>query len=87
MWPLMPFDSDLAESTIGLFKTEAIGDDSPFRDGSLKTIEDVEWRTCPGSIGHDNRRPHSTLGQLPPTEFENNHYAENLSSQPEVTPA
>ena len=35
----------LAESTIGLFKNEAIRDGSPFRTGPLKTIDDVEWIT------------------------------------------
>jgi putative transposase len=32
----------LAESTIGLFKNEAIRDASPFRAGPLRTLDDVE---------------------------------------------
>lgn len=36
-------DNALAESTIGLFKNEAIRDGSPFRTGPLHRIDDVEW--------------------------------------------
>ena len=61
--PLMPFDSALAESTIGLFKTEAIRDDGPFRDGPLKTIEDVEWTTL--SWVDWSRQPQAPLHARP----------------------
>lgn len=40
------YDNALAESTIGPFKPEAIRDDSPFRNGPLKQLEDVEWVTA-----------------------------------------
>ncbi|WP_064076155.1 hypothetical protein [Prescottella equi] len=33
----------MAESTIVLFKTEAIAKNNPFHDGPFKTIEDVEY--------------------------------------------
>ena len=36
------YDNALAESTIGLFKNEAVRDGSPFRTGALRTIDDVE---------------------------------------------
>ena len=39
------YDNALAESTIGLFKNEAIREDSPFRTGPLRTVDDVEWVT------------------------------------------
>jgi putative transposase len=39
------YDNALAESTIGLFKNEAIRDHSPFRVGPLRTLDDVEWVT------------------------------------------
>jgi putative transposase len=35
----------LAETTIGLFKTEAVGPRSPFRTGPMRTIDDVEYAT------------------------------------------
>ena len=40
------YDNALAESTIGLFKNEAVRDGSPFRTGPLRTIDDVEWVTA-----------------------------------------
>lgn len=65
----------LAESTIGLFKTEAIRDDSPFRTGPLRQLEDVEWVTAEWVDWYNSRRLHSTLGHVPPEEFEAAYYA------------
>ena len=39
------YDNALAESTIGLFKNEAIRGDSPFPTHPLRTLDDVEWVT------------------------------------------
>ena len=39
------YDNALAETTIGLFKSEATGCRSPFLAGSLRTIDDVEYTT------------------------------------------
>lgn len=39
------YNNVLAESTIGLFKTEAVSKRSPFLNGPLKTIDDVEFAT------------------------------------------
>jgi putative transposase len=39
------YDNALAETTIGLFKTEAIGSGSPFLSGPLRTVDDVEYAT------------------------------------------
>lgn len=36
------YDEPQARSTIGLFKNEAMRVGSPFRDGPLKQLEDVE---------------------------------------------
>lgn len=78
----------LAESTIGLFKNEAIRDDSPFRNGPLKTIEDVEWVTAEWVDWYNSRRLHSRLGNVPPEEFELAHYADLKSpSRTEMAPA
>jgi putative transposase len=38
----------LAETTIGLFKTEALSRGSPFLAGPLRTIDDVEYATMEG---------------------------------------
>ncbi|OHT76872.1 transposase, partial [Mycobacterium syngnathidarum] len=40
------FDNALAETTIGLYKTEAVRDDSPFRRGPLQRLADVELLTA-----------------------------------------
>ena len=37
------YDNALAESTIGLFKTEAVSKSSPFLQGAIKTIDDIEF--------------------------------------------
>ena len=39
------YDNALAESTIGLFKTEVISKDSPFRMYPAKTVDDIEYAT------------------------------------------
>jgi putative transposase len=39
------YDNALAETTIGLFKTEAVGRGSPFLTSPLRTIDDVEYAT------------------------------------------
>ncbi len=40
------YDSALAETTIGLYKTECVRADSPFRGGPLCTLADVEHITA-----------------------------------------
>lgn len=82
------YDNALAESTIGLFKNEAIRDGSPFRAGPLRTIDDVEWATAAWVEWFNARRLHSTLGNVPPEEFEAGYYADiEASHHPVLTPA
>jgi transposase InsO family protein len=76
------YDNALAESTIGLFKTEAIREDSPFRTGPLRQLEDVEWVTANWVHWYNTRRLHSLLGNVPPEEYEASYYAD-LASSPE----
>ncbi|CQD21957.1 integrase catalytic subunit [Mycobacterium europaeum] len=49
------YDNALAETTIGLFKTEAVGRHSPFLTGPLKTIDDVEYVTMEWVDWYNNR--------------------------------
>lgn len=70
------YDNALAETTIGLFKNEAIRDDSPFRNGPLRVVGDVEWVTAEWIDWYNSRRLHSTLGNVPPDEFEAIYYAD-----------
>jgi len=82
------YDNALAESTIGLFKNEAIRDGSPFRHGPLRTIDDVEWVTTGWIDWYNARRLHSTLGEVPPDEFEAAYYADHETpSHPVLAPA
>ena len=82
------YDNALAESTIGLFKNEAIRDGSPFRHGPLRSIDDIEWVTTGWVDWYNARRLHSTLGDLPPDEFEAAYYADlETPSHPVLAPA
>lgn len=82
------YDNALAESTIGLFKNEAIRDGSPFRNGPLKTVDDVEWVTAGWVDWFNARRLHSRLGDIPPDEYEAGYYADHITpSQPAMAPA
>jgi transposase InsO family protein len=68
------YDNALAESTIGLYKNEAIREDSPFRNGPLKTLNDVEWVTARWVDWYNTSRLHSRLGNTPPDEYETRYY-------------
>jgi len=65
----------LAESTIGLFKTEAIRRGNPFHPGPFKNIGDLEYATRGWVEWYNNRCLHSSLDYVPPVEFELNYYA------------
>lgn len=66
------YDNALAESTIGLFKTELIR-----RRGPWRTLEDVEIATLEWVDWFNNRRLHTELGDIPPAEHEALHYRQN----------
>ncbi len=64
------YDNALAESVIGLYKTELIRRQGPWRNAEhveLATLAYVEW--------FNHRRLHSELGHVPPAEFETTYYA------------
>ncbi|RMI27550.1 IS3 family transposase [Nocardia stercoris] len=75
------YDNALAETTIGLYKTEAIRDDSPFRRGPLRRLADVELLTADWVGWFNNTRLMHRLGRKPPVEFEADYYAD-LTQQP-----
>lgn len=64
------YDNALAESEIGLFKTELVR-----RRGPWRTPEQVELATLEWVDWFNNRRLHSSIGDVPPVEFEENYYA------------
>jgi len=63
------YDNSLAESTIGLYKTELIR-----RHGPWRTLEDVELATLAYVDWYNHRRLHSQIGNLPPAELEATYY-------------
>jgi putative transposase len=59
------YDNAVAESTIGLYKTELIKNYGPWRNRDhveIATLEYVDW--------YNHRRPHSAAADLPPADFE-----------------
>ena len=68
------YDNALMESINGLYKAECIRT-TVFHDGPYKTIADVEYATAGWVDWYNNRRLHSTLGNVPPVEYEQAHYA------------
>lgn len=77
------YDNALMETVNGLYKAECIRT-TVFHDGPYKTIADVEYATAGWVDWYNNRRLHSTLGNVPPVEFEQVHYAA-LNPEPQPT--
>jgi putative transposase len=76
------FDNAMAESIIGLYKTELVRNRGPWRgldDLELATLEWVDW--------FNHRRLFHELGRIPPAEFEDHHYRQNTSPDPGETHA
>jgi putative transposase len=68
------YDNAMAESIIGLFKTEVIRRQGPWRgldEVEIATLEWVDW--------YNNRRIFEPIGNMPPAELEAAHY---LTKQP-----
>jgi putative transposase len=63
------FDNAMAESIIGLYKTECVRHDGPFR-----TVDDLELATLSWVHWFNNARLHSSIGYQSPIEYENQYY-------------
>lgn len=68
------YDNALMETINGLYKAECIRS-SIFHDGPYQTISDVEYATAAWVEWYNNERLHSSLGHVPPIEFEQSYYA------------
>jgi len=68
------YDNALAETIIGLFKTEIIN-----RLGPWKSMREVEWETLRWVDWDNNQRLYSTIGYITPAEAEDAFY-ENLNA-------
>ena len=67
-------DNALAETTIGLYKTECIRDGSPFRAGPVRTLADLEEITSAWVHWYNTSRLMHRLGRRPPAEAEAAYY-------------
>ena len=65
-----PYDNALAETVIGLFKTEVI-----HRRGPWRSFDAVEYATLEWVDWFNNRRLLEPIGNIPPAEAEANYYA------------
>ena len=63
------YDNALAESTIGLYKSELIDRQSwrSTEEVEIATLEYIDW--------FNHRRLHGSIGDVPPAEFEAAYYA------------
>lgn len=64
------YDNALAESVIGLYKTEVIRQRGPWRN-----LEAVEFATLEWVDWFNNRRLLEPIGNIPPAEAEERYYA------------
>jgi putative transposase len=63
------YDNALAETVNGLYKTELI-----YRQGPWKTMEHLELATAAWVHWWNERRLHEACGYVPPAEFEESYY-------------
>jgi putative transposase len=72
------FDNAMAESVIGLYKTECVRHEGPWRG-----VDDLELATMSWVHWFNETRLHSSIGHVPPIEFETEHYRQiNPRQQP-----
>jgi putative transposase len=67
-------DNALAETTIGLYKTECVREGSPFRNGPLHSLVDLEDITSAWVHWYNTARLMHRLGRRPPAEVEAEYY-------------
>jgi putative transposase len=66
------YDNALAETVIGLFKTEVI-----YARGPWRSLEGVEYATLEWVDWFNHRRLLEPIGHVPPAEFEQAYYRQN----------
>ena len=70
------YDNALAESVIGLYKTELIHKRAPWRD-----LDQVEYATLEYVDWFNHRRLLEPIGHIPPTEREANYHQQHTPAQ------
>jgi len=69
------YDNALAETVMGLYKTELIR-----RRGPWRSAEQVELATAEWVAWWNRRRLHSAASNLPPTEFEQRYHDQQVAA-------
>jgi putative transposase len=70
------YDNAMAESVIGLYKTECVR-----HDGPLRGLDDLELATLSWVHWFNHHRLHSMIGHVPPIEYETEYYRHNQPAQ------
>jgi putative transposase len=76
-----PIDNAVAESTIGLYKTELIR-----RRGPWRHVDEVELATLAYIDWFNHRRLHGEIGDVPPAELEDTYYRQLVTPELVETP-
>jgi putative transposase len=76
------YDNALAETTIGLFKSECYRLGSPFLPRQPRTLADLEDAVSAWVHWFNNDRLMHRLGLIPPVEYEAAYYAATRSAKP-----
>ena len=67
------YDNALAESVMGLYKTELVR-----RNGPWRGLDHLEFATLEWVDWFNNRRLHGAIGYVPPVEYEANCYSSRI---------
>jgi putative transposase len=70
------FDNAMAESVIGLYKNECVKIDGPFM-----TVDELELATLSWVHWFNEHRLHSSIGYVPPVEYEQAYYRQNTTPE------
>jgi putative transposase len=74
------YDNSQAESLIGLYKTELVRHEGPWRG-----VDDLELATLGWVHWFNETRLHSSIGDVPPVEFETEYYRQ-INPEPQPRP-
>ncbi|ODR06089.1 transposase [Mycobacterium sherrisii] len=75
-------DNALAETAIGLYKTECVREGSRFRTGPIRTLADLENITPAWVHWYNTTRLMHRFGRRPPAEAEAEYYARLQAGDP-----
>jgi putative transposase len=74
------YDNAMAESVIGLYKTECVR-----RDGPWRTVDDLELATLSWVHWFNTQRLHSKIGNIPPVEWEQTYYRQQQAREDPIS--